>query len=48
MAYMYKIDTFIQSNVDNFIANTPITANLLFIGVGVLGICLIIAGIFRK
>ena len=48
MAYMYQIDSFVQSNVDKVIDKMHIYPNLLFGGIAVLGVCLIIAGIFRK
>lgn len=50
MAYMYKIDTFIQGNIDKFITETslPITPTLIFGGIAVIGICLIIAGVFKR
>jgi len=50
MAYMYQIDSFVQNNIDSLIAklSIPITPNLIFGGIAVLGVCLIIAGIFSR
>jgi len=45
MAYMYKIDTFVQSNIDKLLVDMPVSHNLLFAGVAVLGVVLIIAGL---
>jgi len=45
MAYMYKVDTFVQSNIDKLLVDMPVPHNLLFAGVAVLGVVLIIAGL---
>ena len=48
LAYLYKINILIQNTIDSTIAGTPITANLLFLGLGVLAVCMIIGGLFKR